>query len=224
MTKPKEYYRQRLPHIQPLGTAFFVTFRLFGSVPKVELRKLKQSYGDKLQKLNTIKESDIRNQHIYQLRQDYFLAQEKLLESIKTGPHYLKIPEVANIVCNEIQRFDKELYQLVCYTIMSNHVHMVIDTSLHAQNENEISKIMDSYKSLNVIMKRIKGPTAIKANRVLNRAGQFWDRESFDTYIRNERMLSNVINYTINNPVKAGFAKEWNEWPFTYLAPAYTFK
>jgi len=37
-------------------------------------------------------------------------------------------------------------------------------------------------------MKRIKGPSAWYANKHLNRPGQFWDRESYDIYIRNEKM------------------------------------
>lgn len=222
MKEVKEYYRQRLPHIQPLGAAFFVTFRLIGSVPKVEFQKLKKSYADKFQKLNTIKEPKIRNQGIYQLRQDYFVAHEKLLESIKEGPHYLKKSEVANIIASEIHKFDKKLYQLICFTIMSNHVHLIIDTALNGEDKSDINT--DLYKPLNVIMKRIKGSTAVKTNRILRRSGQFWDRESFDIYVRNEKMLTNVINYTINNPVKAGLVKEWTEWPYTYLAPSLSFK
>jgi putative transposase len=50
------------------------------------------------------------------------------------------------------------------------------------------------------------------------------DRESFDTYIRSEKMLLNVIHYTLNNPVKAGIVDSWKEWPYTYIDPSYTFK
>jgi putative transposase len=167
LKKVKEYYHQRLPHIQPLGATFFITFRLFGSVPKVELNNLKQRYNDKLLKLNAIDDSQIRNKHIYQLRQDHFLAQENLLESINTGPHHLKLPEVANVVKDEIHRFDGKFYKLICHTIMSNHVHLVIDTSLHTESETLLYSREIPNKQLDVIMKRIKGPTAVKANRIL---------------------------------------------------------
>ena len=38
----KEYYRRNLPHIQPIGGIFFVTFRLFDSIPRTKLYDLKQ--------------------------------------------------------------------------------------------------------------------------------------------------------------------------------------
>ena len=35
--KIKEYYKRKLPHIQPFGASFFVTFRLYDSIPKTAL-------------------------------------------------------------------------------------------------------------------------------------------------------------------------------------------
>lgn len=224
MEKSKEYYRQRLPHIQPLGAAFFITFRLFEAVPKSDIINLKEKYLDKLQKLKTIKDPKIKNQRIYQLRRDHFIAQEKLLEDIQLGPQYLKNPDVAKIIMEEIKRFDNESYHLICFSIMSNHVHLVIDTAIQLDDEIDTSRIFEAYKPLDVIMKRIKGPTAVRANRIINRSGQFWERESFDSYIRDEKMFHNVVSYTLNNPVKAGLVKNWQEWPYTYLSPSIPFK
>jgi len=76
------------------------------------------------------------------------------------------------------------------------------------------------YKPLEVIMKRLKGPSAVAANRILGREGKFWQRESFDHFVRNERELHNIIAYIFNNPVKAGWAKHWEDWPFNWLRPA----
>ena len=67
------------------------------------------------------------------------------------------------------------------------------------------------------IMKKIKGPTAMYCNKFLNRSGQFWERESFDMYVRNEKMLNNVISYILQNPVKAGIVKHWEDFNGNYL-------
>ena len=72
--------------------------------------------------------------------------------------------------------------------------------------------LTENYAQLDVIMKRIKGSSASYANKALERTGKFWNRESYDIYIRNEKMLDNVISYILENPVKAGLAKEWDDY------------
>ena len=39
-TKSELYYQKNLPHWQPLGKIFFITYRLYGSLPKSALQKL----------------------------------------------------------------------------------------------------------------------------------------------------------------------------------------
>ena len=70
---------------------------------------------------------------------------------------------------------------------------------------------------LDKIMKQIKGATAQYCNKFLKRSGQFWERESFDIYIRNEKMLNNVISYTLENPVKAGIVENWEDYSGNYF-------
>jgi len=101
---------------------------------------------------------------------------------------------------------------------MSNHVHLLIDTALQVPEDiDEILADDFQFTPLDRIMKRVKGPTAVYANRILDRGGQFWARESFDHYIRNERELTNVISYILMNPVKAGLVKNWEDWAFSFL-------
>ena len=40
----REFYRSRLPHIQPLGGTFFVTTRLEGSIPQIEKQRLAEDF------------------------------------------------------------------------------------------------------------------------------------------------------------------------------------
>ncbi len=66
-------------------------------------------------------------------------------------------------------------------------------------------------------MKRVKAPIARFANTILNTSGQFWERESYDIYIRNEIMKSNVISYILENPVKAKLVESWEDYSGNYL-------
>jgi putative transposase len=38
--------------------------------------------------------------------------------------------------------------------------------------------------------------------------------------VRNKKEWYNIINYILQNPVKAGLAKQWQDWKFTYVASA----
>ena len=42
-------------------------------------------------------------------------------------------------------------------------------------------------------------------------------KESYDHLIRSEKELRNVVNYVINNPVKAGLTEQWEKWPHTFI-------
>ena len=68
------------------------------------------------------------------------------------------------------------------------------------------------------ILRLIKGATARKANKILNRTGSFWQHESYDRVVRNEKELNRIIWYTINNPVKAGLVKNAEDWKWSYYA------
>jgi putative transposase len=100
---------------------------------------------------------------------------------------------------------------------MPNHVHTVftpLRTRIGVSKDHDEA---DRCHSLARIMKSIKGVSALEANRLLGRRGQFWAHESFDHAVRDEGELGRVIRYTINNPVKAGLVKNWRDWGFNYL-------
>jgi hypothetical protein len=54
-------------------------------------------------------------------------------------------------------------------------------------------------------MKALKGSTARGANHLRKRAGEpFWQKESYDHWVRNEREWTRIASYIENNPVRAG--------------------
>ena len=142
---------------------------------------------------------------------------DHLLHEIKSGPMYMDDPQIMKIVKTEIERFDNDLYQLLAYSVMANHVHILIDTSIQLEDIKDYDELEMNYKQLDQIMKRIKGPSAWYANKHLQRNGKFWERESYDIYIRNEKMLNNVITYILENPVKAKMVEHWEAYAGNYL-------
>ncbi len=213
----KEYYRRNLPHIQPLGATFFVTFRLKDSIPQARIWKLKQVHEENC---DTILLSNNANKKelLYQEGQRFFENYDVLLDTIISGPTFLKNPTIANIVAEQLHRFDGSLYRLISYSIMPNHVHLLINTSIQIPEELDV-RLYDSleFEPLQNIMKKIKGPSAVFSNRVLQRSGKFWQRESYDRLIRDGKELGNVINYILQNPVKAKLVENWEDHPFTFF-------
>lgn len=104
---------------------------------------------------------------------------------------------------------------------MSNHVHTVFAPFLSAV---ELSKILlpDGFRfvrknpPLDRTMKSLKGYSAWEANKAIGRKGAFWQCESYDHVVRNKAEFARIVNYVLNNPVKAGLVKEWSEWKWSY--------
>lgn len=107
-----------------------------------------------------------------------------------------------------MQRYS-DLYTLWAYVVMANHVHALLQPK-PSSNNNEGSEV--AYVPLKDITKRLKGYTALEANRSLNRTGQtFWQQESFDHWARDEEFYR-IIAYIENNPVNAGLVLRPEEW------------
>lgn len=212
----KTYYRGKLPHIQPIGATFFVTFRLAGSLPKGYERKLINWHQSEIDKIISKKEENWKELLEIQEKR-YFQKFDNALDKRMTEIQYLANPEIANIVSEQLHRFDGELYNLLSYCIMSNHVHLVIDTQLQlekiAPNVNISNR---NYKQLDEIMRRIKGAISRYANLALGKQGQFLARESYDHFVRSPKELERILFYVVNNPVKAGIVKNWKEFPYSF--------
>ncbi|MCB9275444.1 MAG: hypothetical protein H6564_15475 [Lewinellaceae bacterium] len=218
--KPKDiktYYRLSLPHLQPTCAPFFVTFRLHGSIPRIKLFQLRQEFEESVARIRA-EGSSIQNELIAGEQERCFIEYDKLLHTIQSGPHYLRQPEIAQMVKKELHRFDGVLYDLICYCVMSNHVHILIDTAIQITEDASQCEFENmDFEPLQNIMKRIKGPTAVYANRMLKRSGKFWQRESYDRYVRNEIEARNTVAYILDNPVKAKLTDDWRKYPHSYF-------
>jgi putative transposase len=62
------------------------------------------------------------------------------------------------------------------------------------------------------LVKGWKGRIAREANKLLGRQGAFWQRDYWDTYMRDEAQVIRARRYIEQNPVKAKLACAAEEW------------
>ena len=69
-------------------------------------------------------------------------------------------------------------------------------------------------------MKEHKSFTAVDANKFLKLICQFWHHENFDHVIRSDEEYYRIKNYVLNNPVKAGLVKKYEDWKYYRILKA----
>lgn len=199
------YYRRRLPHLQFNEGIYFVTFGLVHSLPRNIIKYLREERQ--------------RNNQSDRASKLYFKKYDHLLDK-GNGQTWLAREEIATVIANKIHQLDGKRYQLLCFTIMPNHVHILLElTGSRAEARGTGSRNRDRAARYPVthILKLIKGATARECNKILGRTGQFWHHESYDRLVRNHRERDNIISYILENPVKAGLVDQFNEWKWSYV-------
>ena len=112
--------------------------------------------------------------------------------------------DIAPLIIDSLFFFHEERYLLFDYTIMPNHVHVLIKP-LRAE---------DGWVPLPRITHSIKSWTANEINAILGRRGQLWEEETFDHIVRNVGKLHDIARYIFMNPVKNGLVKRPELWPW----------
>jgi putative transposase len=207
------YYSRNLPHYQPVEALYSVVFRLGGSLPIETILRLRE---ERTKRENRIKNSDKKKvkEYLTTLQEEYFYKFDSLLDCSTTGPKWLHDDAVAKITADAIHFLDGERYTLVVYTIMPNHVHLVV--ALDGKQAAEILSEKIPY-ALARILHSLKRHTALESNRVLHRKGEFWQHESYDHIVRDSGELKRIVEYIISNPVTAKLVQRWEDWKWTYV-------
>jgi putative transposase len=203
MEDEKIYYCRNLPHYQSSHAAYFITFRLAGSLPNEVIIKLKEEYEVVVKHLETIIDPVAKKKELDNHRKKYFEKFDEFLDKHAIGPTWLSSDCVAQIVFDAICYRNGKEYELIAYCIMPNHVHMIINVE---RSDTSFYKVLQS----------LKAHTARECNKILNRSGAFWQHESYDHVIRNSKELESIIWYVLNNPVKAGLVDDWQKWKWSY--------
>ena len=202
------YQGKKLPHWQPAGATFFITMRLFGSIPKHIIAQHKAQKDIEAKELTRIFHNDPFSlaDQLYDLDKKYFAIFDKELDK-SNEPYWLQEKAIAEIVKESIQFFEEKEIITHAYCIMPNHLHWVFTH----KEEAEV---------LWTVLQRMKSFSAKEANKILKSNGKFWEEESYDHIVRDTKEFDNIVLYTLQNPVKAGFVKEWKDWKdweFSYV-------
>jgi putative transposase len=211
-----KFYRHNLPHWHPEGQIFFITFRLANSLPVQIIQDLQEQHEREKQAIHAKFGRSQQQEELYKLDKKYFGQFDAWLDRcVEESPRWLADERVAQIVCEQIHALDGERYNLAAYCILHNHGHLLIDTSEHSIAPNHHG--VTAPYPLADTLKRLKGHTARYCNQELKRSGSFWQHESYDHVVRNQGEYDRIVQYILNNPVKAGLIKNWQDWKFTYL-------
>ncbi|HET9505615.1 MAG TPA: transposase [Hymenobacter sp.] len=156
----KTHYERRLPHIVPPGAVVFFTFRLAGSIAADAWQQL---FNDRelawreaqRQAACATQQAELLNRQ----QKRRFAACDALLDQANQGPVWLREARVAEVVVSEIHALAELDVVIVAYCLMANHVHLVVQLPEAAGF------------SAARMMQRLKGRTALAANKLLGRPG-----------------------------------------------------
>jgi len=191
----KHFHRRNLPHLYFDEGVYFITYRLADSLPSSKVAEIKAA-------IESLETND--DEKFKRLLKKY----DDFLDSGLYGKNHLTNPEVAEICKYTLHHPDGNEFKLICYSIMPNHIHIVFEL---IEGNRGISKIMQSIKRI----------SARKSNQILNRTGKFWQDESYDRLVRDDKELYFIIQYVLMNPVNAGFVDNWSDWKHTFCNPEY---
>jgi putative DNA methylase len=131
---------------------------------------------------------------------------------------WLSDPRIAALVRKSLYHLHSRKYYLLAYTIMPNHVHVLfLPLEIGPTPDAEslaVGECDDMHSPLASIMHSLKSYTAHEANKVLGRAGQFWQHESYDHWVRDDDELERIVEYIDNNAVTAKLATSPQLWLF----------
>jgi REP element-mobilizing transposase RayT len=136
-----------------------------------------------------------------------FAVMDRLLDEIRTGQFHLRQPAIADMIVEAIHYNADTLghYALHAFVVMPNHVHLLLSPAV----------------SLPKLRKSLKGITAKRANAMLALTGnRFWQEESYDHCVRNQRESERVRNYIEENPVRAGLVRDASDYRWSSAARA----
>lgn len=195
-------------------------------MPVAVIQRLKEERDKELEKIAEYSDEETRREKYKTLQSQYFGKFDKLRDGAAYGPAWLKDDCVAQIVKEILHLYDKKSYDLICYSIMSNHVHIAFTPIVENVTRSEASsnntakankhEANASYYIVTKILQQVKSKTALKCNKFLHRSGAFWQHESYDHVVRNDKELLRIVNYILNNPVKAGLCEKREDWKWNY--------
>lgn len=234
------YYRRNLPHWQPPGAILFLTFHLYGSLPKEVERRL----AHERKQLQLMRE-DLEPAEYLRQQKLIFADMDQELAATCTGSHehprFLSQPDVAQAVTSRIYAGTKlRRFLLHRYCIMPNHVHLLIEplpvtlpaggilpepawppaafteTGCHLLSiKTRPEDIL--FQPVWNILKGLKGAASRDIKQLVALQSPVWQDESYDHWVRDEPEYHRIVSYMDLNPVHARLSQSPAAWPWSSL-------
>jgi type I restriction enzyme R subunit/putative DNA methylase len=194
--------RGYLPHCDFPSLVQFITFRLEDSMPDSRRGEWEQLL-------------DIEDVHMRRTKLEEYLDRG-------VGECWLRDARIARMVEDSLLHFHNDRYELLAWCVMPNHVHVLVDVRLMPLDEMiQCWKRFVATRALRILRAERRTPirrgSADEANAP-NRSSalqSFWQREYWDTFMRDEAQERKAVRYIENNPVKAKLCRTTAEWPFS---------
>ena len=177
--------RGYLPHLDVSGLIQHITFHLADSLPASALDRLQSE-------LESMPEAQRTTAHRRRMHE--------LLDAGR-GCCVLMTEDCAELVEQSLFHGDGERYRLLCWVVMPNHVHVLVET----QAGWPVGKLVQSWKRHT--SRHIRTAKSMPAPAL-------WQRDYWDRFIRNDDHLAITRSYIEQNPVKAGLVSEASRWPW----------
>lgn len=190
----EKYRGQQLPHWEVDDGIYFVTFRLGDSIPRTKQRRLSEAYERRSREL--VDDPDAGPEDVADFALEFFRTRVDGVLDDGGGACHLEEPQVAEMVQNSLQYFDGERYDLLAWSIMPNHAHVVFQKS----PEVSLAEVVGSWKSY----------TAHRAREFVDFGDHFWQSDYYDRLVRTKGELRDSMQYVWSNPERAEL-EDW-EW------------
>src|SRR4051812_6370604 len=96
---------------------------------------------------------------------------------------------------------DDERFDILAYCFMPDHVHLVVEGTSDGSD-----------------LRRLVGVAKQRAAYALwsgHKLSKLWQGGYHDWVIRPDQSITAVIRYVLDNPVRAGLVRVWDEYPFS---------
>lgn len=113
-------------------------------------------------------------------------------------------PALGQIVVNALRFLDGRKYILFDYTVMPDHVHLILRPLPAAGSPQALWRITGSLKSW----------LARRINEIAGRRGPLWQDESYDHILRDQGDYLEKAAYIYDNPRRKGLVDDPAKWPW----------
>jgi REP element-mobilizing transposase RayT len=176
--------RNRLPHWQQDGATYFITYRLADSIPQELIVQWRRERDEWI--VQNPQPWDVDTEKEYHR---LFSAELDRMMDLGHGSCVLRKPEIHGLLADTFSIFEGKRYLLHSWVVMPNHVHLLLTMA----EGHLLEKAVTSWKNF----------TARRINVLIESTGAVWQKDYFDTIIRDWDHFASVARYIRRNPAKA---------------------